>query len=157
SRDGLSIASSRWTTGGTPIGVVQIAHGMGEHIGRYKALAQSLAAAGFAVYGNDHRGHGRTAASPGALGDFGDGGFELLVEDMVKPSHIARDETPALPLVLLGHSMGSFAAQSYALERSREIDGLVLSGSGALDALVRAARWSGQSFLNAGFQPARTS
>src|SRR5262249_26959481 len=156
SRDGLSIASSRWTGGGPLRGVVQIAHGMGEHIGRYKALAETLAAAGFAVYGNDHRGHGRTARSPDELGDFGKGGFELLVEDMMRLSRIARDENPDLPLVLLGHSMGSFAAQWYALDHSGEIDGLVLSGSGALDALVRAARWSGQRFLNAGFQPART-
>ena len=157
-RDGLPIAYSRWISGGPLIGVVQIAHGMGEHIGRYRALAQALAAAGFAVYGNDHRGHGRTAGSPGALGDFGKGGFELLVDDMVRLSHIARDENPDLPLVLLGHSMGSFAAQSYALDHSREIDGLALSGSGALDGLARLARSAppGKNILNAAFEPART-
>src|SRR5262245_51933763 len=64
SRDGLPIAYSRWISGGPLLGMVQIAHGMGDHIGRYKALAQTLTAAGFAVYGNDHRGHGRTAGSP---------------------------------------------------------------------------------------------
>ena len=64
-------------------GVVQVAHGMGEHIGRYGELIGALTAAGFAVYGNEHRGHGRTAPFPEALGDFGDG-FDRLIEDMLR-------------------------------------------------------------------------
>jgi len=130
SADGLPIACGRWESGAPFRGVVQIAHGMGEHIGRYAAVIEVLVSAGFTVYGNDHRGHGRTARSTEQLGDFGEGGFDLLVEDMLHLSRIAKEENPDRPFILLGHSMGSFAAQQYVLEHSREIDGLILSGSG---------------------------
>jgi len=70
---------------------------------------------------------------------------------------IAREETPAQPLILLGHSMGSFAAQQYVLDHSREIDGIILSGSGALDGLARLASAApAGNVLNARFEPART-
>jgi alpha-beta hydrolase superfamily lysophospholipase len=77
---------------------------------------------------------------------------------MVRLTEIARDEFPDLPLFLLGHSMGSFAAQSYAIDHSHEIDGLILSGSGTLDGLARMANASpsGTNLLNAAFEPART-
>ena len=91
-------------------GVVQTAHGMGEHIGRYFGLIGVLVSAGLTVYGNDHRGHGRTAPPAAHFGDFGEGGFDLLVEDMVRLSRIAKEENPDQPFILLGHSMGSFAA-----------------------------------------------
>jgi alpha-beta hydrolase superfamily lysophospholipase len=156
--DGLQIVCSRWLSRRPARGVVQIAHGMGEHIGRYRDLVEALTSAGFAVYGNDHRGHGRTAPVPARFGDFGQGGFDLLVEDMAHLSGIARQENPGLPFFLFGHSMGSFASQVYVLDHSREIDGLILSGSGALDGLAKAAATaaSGQNILNAAFEPART-
>ena len=139
-------------------GVVQIAHGMGEHIGRYVGLIEVLVSAGLTVYGNDHRGHGRTAPSKAYFGDFGEGGFDLLVEDMARLSQIARKEYPDEPFILMGHSMGSFAAQQFVLKHSREIDALVLSGSGTLDGLARLATLApaGQNILNARFEPART-
>jgi len=83
SKDGLPIAYARWDSRGPARGVLQIAHGMGEHIGRYLELIEVLQDAGFVVYGNDHRGHGRTARSPEKFGDYGAGGFDLLVEDMI--------------------------------------------------------------------------
>lgn len=158
SADGLSIACKRWNGPGPVCGVVQIAHGMGEHMGRYAGLVEALVAAGFMVYGNDHRGHGRTAPSATQRGDFGEGGFDLLVEDIVRLSRIARRENPYRPFILLGHSMGSFAAQQYVLEHSQEIDGLALSGSGALDGLALLASHApaGKNILNAPFEPART-
>src|SRR5262245_58163052 len=158
STDGLRVACNRWDARGPIRGVVQIAHGMGEHIGRYAATVEVLVSAGFTVYGNDHRGHGRTALSVKHLGDFGRGGFPLLVEDMFHLSRIARREHPDPPFFLLGHSMGSFAAQQYALDYSREIDGLILSGSGALDGLAQVASAAppGQNVQNARFEPART-
>lgn len=158
STDGLRIACARWDSRGPVRGVVQIAHGMGEHIGRYVGTIEALVSAGLTVYGSDHRGHGRTASSVARLGDFGDGGFDLLVEDMVRLSRIAKEENPDRPFILLGHSMGSFAAQQYVLDHSQEIDGLVLSGSGALDGLARLVSTTpaGTSFLNAPFEPART-
>ena len=158
SSDGLQIASTRWNNRNPPRGVIQIAHGMGEHIGRYQTFIEDLVHAGLVVYGNDHRGHGRTARSPGELGDFGPGGFNLLVEDMVRLSAIAKKENSRQPFILLGHSMGSFAAQQYTLNHSGSIDGLVLSGSGALDQLARLAKSAGpnEDVLNASFAPART-
>src|SRR6185369_456267 len=158
STDGLRIACARWSNRKPPRGLLQIAHGMGEHTGRYETLIEELAHAGLVVYGNDHRGHGRTARSPKELGDFGPGGFNSMVKDMVRLSLMAKEVNPNQPLILLGHGMGSFAAQQYVLEYSDLIDGLVLSGSGILDGLARLARTArpGESFLNAPFMPART-
>jgi len=158
SKDGLRIACARWDSCGPCRGIVQIAHGLGEHIGRYLDLIEVLVGAGLVVYGNDHRGHGRSAPSPKYFGDFGEGGFNLLVEDMFRLSVIAKEENPEKPFILLGHSMGSFASQQYILDHSDFVDGLVLSGSGALDGLVRLANSAppGDNILNTPFEPART-
>ena len=126
SKDGLPIACRRWDSCGPVRGVVQIAHGMGEHIGRYVSLVKVLVESGLVVYGNDHRGHGLSAPSRKYLGDFGAGGFPLLAEDIFHLTLIAREENPEKPVILLGHSMGSFAAQLYALDHSEAIDGLAL-------------------------------
>ena len=158
STDGLRIASWRWE-GREPVrGVIQIAHGMGEHIGRYACLIDALASAGLTVYGNDHRGHGKTAVSSAHLGDFGEGGFDLLVEDMVELTRIAKQQNPGHPFLLFGHSMGSFAAQQYVLDHSEKIDGLILSGSGVLDGLAQLANTakSEKNILNVKFEPGRT-
>src|SRR5258705_12509941 len=92
SSDGLRIACARWDSRGPERGVIQIAHGMGEHIGRYLETIEVMVSAGLTVYGNDHRGHGHTAHSPEQFGDFGAGGFDLLVHDMVLLSRIAKAE-----------------------------------------------------------------
>jgi alpha-beta hydrolase superfamily lysophospholipase len=158
SSDGLRVACFRWDSRGPVRGVIQIAHGMGEHIQRYGEFIDALVSAGVTVYGNDHRGHGLTASSAKQFGDFGKGGFDLLVEDMLRLSRIAKDENPNLPFILFGHSMGSFAAQQYVLDHSREIDALILSGSGAPDGLARLATSApeGSNVFNANFEPART-
>jgi alpha-beta hydrolase superfamily lysophospholipase len=159
STDGLRIACARWDSRGPVRGIVQIAHGLGEHIGRYVGLIEHLTQAALVVYGNDHRGHGRTALPTKSFGDFGPGGFDLLVNDMANLGRIARREHRDAPFILLGHSMGSFAAQQYVLDHSDLIDGLALSGSGALDGLVRLAQTSKRApadIVNAAFEPART-
>jgi alpha-beta hydrolase superfamily lysophospholipase len=160
SGDGLTIACVKWSGEHEVRGVVQIAHGLGEHIGRYTALADILVQAHFVVYGNDHRGHGLTVKPSGSFGDFGPGGFDQLVEDMVSLRIIAKEEHPGKPYILLAHSMGSFAAQQFVLEHSHSIDGLALSGSGVLDGLARLvqsipAGADPMKFLNAAFEPAR--
>src|SRR6266852_3379741 len=162
SGDGLSIACAKWGDHHEPRGVVQIAHGLGEHIGRYAELADFLVEDEFVVYGNDHRGHGLTAKLSGSFGDFGPGGFDQLVEDMVSLRVIAKKEHSDKPYILLGHSLGSFAAQQFVLDHSHSIDGLALSGSGALDGLARLAQSISpgtdlMKLMNAGFEPARTS
>jgi alpha-beta hydrolase superfamily lysophospholipase len=145
--------------GSAPVrGIVQIAHGMGEHALRYRPIAQALVNAGYVVYANDHRGHGELAAQANTIGDFGPGGFPVLVDDMTRVTRMARDGEKGKPLVLLGHSMGSFAAQLYLLDHSELLDGVALSGTTALDLLGAAAmsgRWKLED-LNASFEPART-
>jgi alpha-beta hydrolase superfamily lysophospholipase len=159
SKDGLQIACTRWESSGPARAIIQLAHGLGEHSGRYAELIAALRDADFVVYANDHRGHGRTAATREQLGDFGTGGFDLLVDDMFTLSLLAKQENPAKPFILFGHSMGSFAAQQYVLDHSQSIDGLALSGSGILDGVVKlavAARAENRDFLDVRFEPART-
>jgi alpha-beta hydrolase superfamily lysophospholipase len=157
--DDKPIRVHQWKGSALSRGIVQIAHGMGEHALRYRPVAHTLAKAGYVVYANDHRGHGELAAQANALGDFGPGGFPVLVDDMAKVTRMARDADNGKPLVLLGHSMGSFAAQLYLLDHSDLVDGVALSGTTALDLLGAAAmsgRWKLED-LNAGFSPARTA
>jgi alpha-beta hydrolase superfamily lysophospholipase len=127
---------------------------MGEHALRYLAPLTPLREAGVTIYANDHRGHGRTATT---LGDFGPGGFAAVVDDMAALSRIAKAENPGKKLILLGHSMGSFALQIFLVKHSALIDGAVLSGSAALD-LMPPPDPSGNALaaLNAPFEPART-
>jgi alpha-beta hydrolase superfamily lysophospholipase len=158
-RDGSRIAAYRWEPAGTPRGVVQLAHGMGEHLLRYDRLATALTGAGFAVQGQDHRGHGATATSDDALGQIGAAGWTGLVDDIDLLVERAHTEHPGLPVVLLAHSMGSFAAQQYVLEHSDRIAGLVLSGTAVLDLLEPALDLDAPldlSGFNAPFAPART-
>jgi alpha-beta hydrolase superfamily lysophospholipase len=134
--DGLPIFAYRWS-GDAPVrGILQVAHGMGEHALRYLEPLTPIVESGIVVYANDHRGHGRTAPNADALGDFGAAGFAALASDMATLTDIARAENPGKPLILLGHSMGSFALQLYLLDHSNKIDGAVLSGSAAVDLLA---------------------
>jgi len=126
-----------------PIAAVQIAHGAVEHALRYDHFARYLADNGFAVYANDHRGHGKTAGSLENVAYLGEkrGGFLQSVEDMHQLTAHIRQEHPGLPVFLLGHSMGSLMARVYASRWGSELQGLVLTGTGrvspALIALVR--------------------
>lgn len=130
--EGASIAGFRWTDEAvTPHAVLQVAHGMGEHARRYRAPLEPLMNAGWVVYADDHRAHGLTVERPEQLGDFGERGAELIVEDLHELTSLARAEHPDLPIILLGHSLGSFFGQAYVFDHSRAIDGLVLSGTAA--------------------------
>lgn len=157
--DGASIAAYRALPPGPPRAVVQIAHGMAEHFGRYGRLARRLTGAGYAVYGVDHRGHGASIDAYG-LGAFGPGGFQALVDDLATLTRLAKADHPGVPLVLLGHSMGSFASQLYLLDHADALAGLVLSGTAAMDQLLAQMTGGGADAplvsLNAGFEPART-
>ncbi|MDP1873105.1 lysophospholipase [Phenylobacterium sp.] len=139
--DGATIAGYLWRDPATtPRAILQVAHGMGEHAGRYRPRLEGLMAKGWVVYANDHRGHGRTAPSPEAFGDFGERGAELIVEDLRALTDLAREANPGLPLVLMGHSLGSMFAQAYVFDHADAIDGLVLSGTAAFGDRTGPAR-----------------
>jgi alpha-beta hydrolase superfamily lysophospholipase len=151
---GAPLACYRWSGPEIPHGVVQIAHGRGEHSLRYAAFAAACVEAGLAVFANDHQGHGRTAKS-GQLGDFGPRGFAGLADDMAMLTRDIARQFPGVPIMLLGHSMGSFAAQLYLQDHAALLSGLVLSGSAALDVRYAALAAAPMAY-NAGFQPQRT-
>ncbi|MDT7953236.1 MAG: alpha/beta fold hydrolase [Acetobacteraceae bacterium] len=151
--DGIALASYRWLGDAPPRAIVQIAHGRGEHALRYGRFAADCVRAGLAVYASDHRGHGQTAA-PGELGDFGPGGFAGLAADMALLTYRVRQEHPGVPVILMGHSMGSFAAQLYIRDHVELLAGSILSGSAALD--FRYAESAAPVDYNACFQPQRT-
>jgi alpha-beta hydrolase superfamily lysophospholipase len=154
--DGRVIPLLSWVPAGPVRGVVQVAHGMGEHAGRYGRLAEALAERGFAVYANNHGGHGEAARDESQRGEFGAGGFPGVVRDMLSVTGFAAARHPGLPIVLFGHSMGSFAAQVYALDHSASIAALALSGTAATD-LLMAVRGPQRKLEDyAGTAPART-
>jgi len=111
-----------------PQAVVQLSHGMGEHIGRYQDFALFLNSQGFSVYGSDHRGHGKSS-SPGRYGDMGDGGWQKTVADGAGLSELIKQRHPELPLFLFAHSMGSMAGQQLLASHGQLYQGVVLSGS----------------------------
>ena len=128
-----------WKPAGQPKGLVQILHGMAEHIDRYQRLAQALNEAGYLVFGRNHRGHGPEAKTLGYFAD--ENGWQYLADDIWADAQAVRGQYPGLPYFLLGHSMGSFLAREYALQHGKELSGLILSGTGWYPrALCRSAR-----------------
>lgn len=135
----------------TPRAVVQLLHGVGEHAGRYASVIDALTAGGYTVYADDHRGHGRTGmAQHGGdatkLGHLGPGGHPAAVAALWQFTQLIRDENPGLPLVILGHSWGSFLAQMLVNDHPNAYDALVLSGSalripGSLNSGDLNAKW----------------
>lgn len=109
--------------------VLQIAHGMAEHSLLYVDFARSIASNGYVVVINDHLGHGKSVSAGGSYGYFGEGGCQNLVRDMHKLYDIIRKDYPNVPYFLLGHSMGSFLARSYAAQYGEELAGVILVGT----------------------------
>lgn len=149
---GIAIVYDVHPAVGDARGVVQLLHGVGEHAGRYRTLIAALTGAGFTVYADDHRGHGRTGirqhGGPAKLGRLGKGGLIAAKDAVWQLTGIIRDEHPDLPLVLLGHSWGSFLAQMLVNDHPEAWDAVILSGSalrmpGSLNAAPLNARWAG--------------
>ncbi|MDI2588475.1 alpha/beta hydrolase [Psychrobacillus sp. NEAU-3TGS] len=114
----------------TPVLHVHLLHGMAEHIERYEEFAQFLVGKGFIVSGHDHRGHGKTAEKNGQLGFLAvQDGFERIVEDVREVLVHVREDIGDVPLVLFGHSMGSFVARRYMQKYSESLAKVVLSGT----------------------------
>ena len=106
---------------------IVISHGMGEHVGRYKALAHFFAGQGIAVYAANHRGHGEEAVLPGHFSD--NDGWQKVVDDLAAVVRFARQQNHR-QVVLVGHSMGSFVARHLAIDYGHLLSALILSGSG---------------------------
>lgn len=131
SSDGIHrIAWTLWEPEGPVRCAVQLVHGVAEYIDRYHDFACFLCEHGIAVAGDDHLGHGRTAADASELGWFaGENGWKYLVEDEKRLRDLLRARFPRAPLVLFGHSMGSFMARTYLMEYPGDHDGCILSGT----------------------------
>lgn len=147
-RGGVRLRLYHWPPPGPPKAVVQIAHGMAEHAGRYARFAASLNAAGYAVIAHDHRGHGETAALPADRGFFGAAdGWTTVIDDLDAVQATARTLWPGLPVFLFGHSMGSFMAQDLIARPGQALAGAVLCGSNGTRpppgarTLARIERW----------------
>lgn len=119
---------------GKPKAVVQLAHGVGEHALRYELLAQALVAAGYAVYADDHRGHGQTGVEYwkgdlSQIGKLGVGGLRATQQNLLNLTRIAQEERPGLPFVMLGHSWGSLMVQNLLNAGSHPWSAVVLTGT----------------------------
>lgn len=131
SSDGLHRCYAReWLPEGPPRAVVQLVHGVAEHVGRYAAFASWLAGKGFAVAGEDHLGHGKTA-DDGKYGYFGaQNGWDLVVRDIRRLRELEGEKYPDAPYFILGHSMGSFLTRTYLIRWPGTVKGAILSGTG---------------------------
>ncbi|QQE80597.1 alpha/beta hydrolase [Alicyclobacillus sp. SO9] len=129
--DGHQVFLKKWHPEGQDAkAVMQLSHGMAEHIGRYQPFAEFLANHGFIVYGNDHRGHGKTGQQSGNTGFLADhDGFERVVDDMHEINGLIHGEFPNVPVFLLGHSMGSFLARRYVQRFHGRVQGVILTGT----------------------------
>ncbi len=128
--DGLRLQSYRWEPDGAPRAIVQIAHGMSEHAGRYAELGRRLAERGYLAVAHDHRGHGksiRPGDEPGHMAD--EDGWNKAVDDLHRVGRHVAAEHAGLPLVLFGHSMGSFLAQQLSFTHPGDLAALALSAS----------------------------
>lgn len=126
-----SIHALKCVPDGKPRAVVQIAHGIAEHIERYRPFMEFLANNGFVVAGNDHLGHGKSIRVPAEQGFFAEkDGWWRVVNDMDKLHDIMSKEYPELPYVLFGHSMGSFLTRTYLIKHPDKYDAVILSGTG---------------------------
>lgn len=128
SSTGQELDKRVWMPEGAPKAIVQMVHGMAEHIDRYDAPARALCDAGYLVVGHTHLGHGPKAKIQGHFAD--EDGWNRLLEDI----HRLRTETekayPGVPYFILGHSMGSFLTRCYLTEHGEGLRGAVLSGTG---------------------------
>lgn len=129
----------------TKRGVVQLVHGMSEHVGRYDRFARFLAGLGYVVFGHDQVGHGKSVSSQRNLGHMPlAGGADILVDDVRRVREVALSSMPhcgRLPFFLFGHSMGSFIVRVFAARYPEDLSGLVLCGTGNQPrALMQAGR-----------------
>lgn len=129
SSDGKSrIFYTAWCPDGEPRALLQLSHGMSEYADRYAPFARYMAERGYLVFGNDHLGHGRSAAD-GLLGYMPRGGADILVDDLHRVADQVTAKYSGLPRFLMGHSMGSFVARLYLSRYGDSLDGCIIMGT----------------------------
>ena len=118
-------------------GIIQLAHGMIDHVSRYAELADYFTAQGYIFAGNSHLGHGKSVSDESELGYFAKkDGVCYLIKDMHAMNKYLRSAYPELPLILMGHSMGSFLARLYAVRYPHTLSGLIIHGTSGPNHLV---------------------
>ncbi len=118
-------------------GIVQVVHGMTDYTGRYTLLADYLAKNGYILAGNHHLGHGKSVAKEEDFGYFAErDGVDYVVDDMKKMNDILHKEFPTLPIIIFGHSMGSFMTRLYVAKYPLSVKGAVIHGTGGKNPLV---------------------
>jgi acylglycerol lipase len=149
--DGTHLRGEAWVPDENSRAVVVIAHGKDEHIGRYRHVISALNEHRYAVYGHDHRGHGKSDGPRGVINRFDD-----YVDDLDLLVDFARGRHPGVPFFLLGHSMGGLIATRYAFRFQDKLTGLILSGA-ALRIGDEVPSWQKQLLLILGrFLPNKT-
>lgn len=129
------IQGVRWAPEGRVKAVVQMVHGMAEHIERYAAFGNYLAERGILAAGHDHLGHGASSL-PEEYGYFAEkDGNACMVKDIHRVTMLLKREYPGVPVILLGHSMGSFLVRQYLCVYGNEIDRAVICGTGCYSPL----------------------
>lgn len=154
--DDTEIAYYTWNQVENPVGVVQIAHGMGEHCGRYNDFASFLNKNGYIVIAEDHRGHGKTCGYDNRGIVEGDS-YNDTISDMIALTNMSVKKYK-LPIVLIGHSYGSFLSQGYIERNGDALAGVILSGSAYMNTfLVGLGRVIAtvQNFIFGGKKPAK--
>ena len=136
SSDGIHTLAAWCWTPENPVGVIQLSHGMCEYILRYSDFAARMCDAGFAVVGHDHLGHGQTARSADELGYITDAKdpARCLVKDVYAVNSWIKKTFPDLPVILYGHSMGSFIARAALTEYKDAWSAAVISGTAGPEA-----------------------
>ncbi|WP_027062934.1 alpha/beta fold hydrolase [Mesoplasma seiffertii] len=129
--DGKELTTYEWTEVKNPVAVIQLVHGSAERAIRYDDFAKRMNEQGIIVVAEDHRGHGKTAVLENQeLGFFAKkDGWNLIVDDLKVVNAYIKRNWQGLPIFMLGHSMGSFMARTYAIKYSESITGLILSGT----------------------------
>ncbi len=125
--DGHDIQVQIWRPIEAATQVIQILHGLGEHAERYSRFAEAATARGCIVYCHDHRGHGKHANQAGYFGS--DDGWNRVTADVDTVRQEIGNRHADLPVALIGHSMGSYIAQSYLIKHSPTLSSLLLSAS----------------------------
>jgi len=138
--DGQAVALHQWLPKKKPKAVIHIVHGMAEHALRYDGFAEDACARGFTVFASDHRGHGKTAGKLMLRGYLADkDGFQRVVEDQKEINEEIKKIYPDIPIIILGHSFGSFITQNYIENYGKTVRAAILVGSAGPNPMIKIA------------------